>query len=94
MINDEAWAHRQAARRGVPTGQSGFTVKQWVEAVRAAKRSGRRIFVVMHLFSGPRRPGDIQEWLEELQLEFGCEVLVLSCDLGWGAAWDLGRGAP
>ena len=69
-------------------------MRQWVEAVRAAKHSGRRISVVMHLFSGPRRRGDVQEWLEAFQAEFECEVLVLSCDLGWDAAWDLGRGTP
>ena len=45
----------------MPTGQSGYSVQEWCDAVRAAKRKEHRVFVVMHLFlrrtKTTRRPG-------------------------------------
>ena len=36
---------------------------------------------VLHLFSGPRRFGDIQHWLEEKALALSLDIMVLSIDV-------------
>ena len=63
----------------------------WCEAVRRARQSGRRAFVVMHLFGGPRRPEDVQHCLEHIMEEMGLKLLMISADLGDDSRWDLGR---
>ena len=87
-LHDDAWARRQALRRAVSAGASGFTVEQWCEAVRAAMRNEGRTFVVMHFFSGERRTGDVQEWVEKECHSNGWQLLMISVDLACDAAWD------
>jgi hypothetical protein len=47
------------------------------------------VFVVMHLFAGPRRSGDVQEHVERLAASHSLEVLMLSVDLLMDANWNL-----
>ena len=85
-LDDRQWSQRQQERRNSPIGQSGFTVQEWCDAVRAAKREGQRVFVVMHFFSGERRPQDVQEWLEGWMGEAGLRLLMISIDLAFDHA--------
>ena len=68
---------------------SGYTVKGWIEAVRASKTSGSRVFVGMHLFGGERRRDDIQERMEERAKEEDLKLLFLTADLAVDINWDL-----
>ena len=90
-LDDRQWSQRQQERRNGPIGQSGFTVQEWCDAVRAAKREGQRVFVVMHFFSGERRPQDVQEWLERWMEEAGLRLLMISIDLAFDPLWDFTR---
>ena len=87
-LDDRQWCLRQQDRRLSPTGQSGYTVQEWCDAVRAAKRENHRVFVVVHFFSGERRPQDVQEWLEGWMEEAGLKLLMISIDLAHDPLWD------
>ena len=75
MVADEAWVHRQQVRRLQKCGQSGWTVDQWCETVRRSKQLGARVFVVIHMFAGERRAGDIQDFLQQMIEVEGLELL-------------------
>ena len=45
--------------------------------------------MVMHLFAGPRREGDVQQRIEDLARLHDLDVLVLSIDLLVCARWGL-----
>ena len=70
-------------------GNSGWTVSSWCSAVRRAKRSDERVFVIMLLFSSERREGDLAHWLGLLAREAGIQILVLTADLREDEGWDL-----
>ena len=38
------------------------------------------VYVFVHLFSGPRRPGDLEEWVRRLAWEMGYDAVVISFD--------------
>ena len=88
QLDDRSWAVRQQDRRCGDAGQSGYTVQGWCDAVRASKRKDNRVFVVMHFFSGERRPQDVQEWLEGWMREADLELLMISVDLACDPLWD------
>ena len=69
--------------------QTFTTLLGWIEAVREARRSVKRVFVGMHMFAGSRRKEDIQWWIEMLCLSVGLSILFISIDLDSDAAWDL-----
>lgn len=87
-LDDRQWTERQQDRRHGAVGQSGYTVQEWCDAVRAAKREDHRTFVVMHFFSGERRPQDVQEWLEGWMEEAQMKLLMISVDLAFDPLWD------
>ena len=66
-----------------------FSVDEWVRTVRQARRESCRVFVVMHLFAGPKRDFDIEYYLTQLCTAAGFVLLVLSCDLAVDPEWDL-----
>ena len=87
-IGDLDWELRQKARRlGKQVGQ-GYTVEAWCEAVRRSKQEDDRVFIVVHMFAGERRPGDIQEFLEAKMKHAGLKLLMLSVDLAEDPLWD------
>ena len=88
MMTDDAWVHRQQVRRLQLCGQSGWTVDQWCDTVRRSKQLGTRVFVVIHMFAGERRSGDIQDYLQQMMEAEGLELLMLSVDLAEDPAWD------
>ena len=47
------------------------------------------MFVVMHLFAGCRREGDLEDWLARLAEEAELKWLILFIDLADGPARDL-----
>ena len=49
----------------------------------------RRVLVFLHIFSGHRREGDLEDWLTKLGCEAGVYVMVICADLGYGDHWDL-----
>ena len=56
--------------------------------MRETKREDTRVLVVVHMFAGERRKGDIQECLEQLMGESSHQLLMLSVDLAMDARWD------
>lgn len=89
MLADEDWVTRQCGRRSDNAFEdSQYTVDQWCQAVRETKREDTRVLVVVHMFAGERRKGDIQECLEQLMGESSHQLLMLSVDLAMDARWD------
>ncbi|CAK0898424.1 unnamed protein product, partial [Prorocentrum cordatum] len=86
---DDDWLGRQSSCRAAPPSPSGYSVAEWLEAVRRAKRDDERAMVAMHLFAGRRRRGDVQEVVERLAMERSLRVLFLSADLLDDPRWDL-----
>ena len=62
-----------------------------MDAAKVAKRASSRTFVVMHLFSGASREGDLEHAIRELMMDKGLPLLVISADLGADNNWDLVR---
>ena len=79
-VRDDDWPSRQARRKDARP-RCGFGVDEWFEAVDRAACAAQRIFVVMLVFSGPRRAGDVEEWLREFCAGLGLTVLILSADI-------------
>ena len=87
-LPDEEWECRQRVRRDSVAGEAGFTVTGWCAAVRAAKQTGERVFVVMHFFAGERRPDDVEAWLSRRCDEEDLKLLMISIDLATDSNWD------
>ena len=87
-IGDEDWCNRQHRRRGLDGASKGWTVDAWCEEVRATKHGDDRTFVVIHMFAGERREGDIQEHLERMMNGANIRLLMLSVDLAEDPEWD------
>lgn len=66
----------------------GWTVSSWCEEVRRTKHEQERTFVVIHMFAGERRDGDIQSFLETMMDAAGLRLLMLSVDLAEDPNWD------
>ncbi len=91
---DELWHQAQSAKRAQSHQWQSATVEtrtmaEFMEAARAARRQDRRCFVVLHLFSGPRRHGDVEHHLRREMQDKGLQVVVVSVDLDADARWDL-----
>ncbi len=87
-LHDKEWVQRQQMRKEAETGEAGFTVAGWCMAVRAAKQSGERTFVVMHFFAGERRPEDVEAWLTQHCYDENLRLLMISVDLATDNNWD------
>ena len=48
-----------------------------------------RVFVFLHLFSGRRREGDVQHWIQKLTADLNFYTVVLSLDIVNGPSFDL-----
>ena len=83
--------------QGSSRAEAGFSIEEWWQAIRKARRAPHRVFVIMHLFGGERRSGDIHFnhfFVESLAEEAGLTVLVATVDLATDHRWDLAREAP
>ena len=87
-IDDDAWVERQQQRRFGIKGMSVYTVDEWCDIVRRSKQFDCRTFVVIHMFAGERRSGDIQEHLENMMEHADLKLLMLSVDLAVDPNWD------
>ncbi len=90
-VGDQDWVFRQQTRRQEQDGHFGYTVESWCEAVRRSQHTKERTFVVVHMFAGERRSGDIQEFLEQMMKDAGLTLLMLSVDLAEDPLWDFRR---
>ncbi|CAE7785716.1 unnamed protein product, partial [Symbiodinium microadriaticum] len=88
--SDSEWWERFSLR-GANRRESGFSVDQWWSAVRKARRSPQRVFVIMHLFGGERCAEDVHSFVEEYADEAGVTVLMAMVDLATDFRWDLAR---
>lgn len=86
--DDQTWWKRQLKRRDDRT-EAGFSVDEWCSNVRSLRMEEVRTFVVLLLFAGERRPGDIHECIEKQALFHGLSVFVTSADLATDSRWDL-----
>ena len=68
---------------------AGFSVEEWIQAVRGAKAASSRVFVGMCFFRGEGRNGDIQSCLEDLYQAAGMTLLFLTVDLATDSRWDI-----
>ena len=88
QVRDDVWEHRQQLRRQGSPSPGGWTVDAWCEEVRRTKHEDERTFVVIHMFAGARRDGDVQHYLEEMMLQVGLKLLMVSVDLAEDPDWD------
>ena len=88
-IDDDAWVERQQQRRFGIKGMSVYTMDEWCDIVRRSKQFDCRTFVVIHMFAGERRSGDIQEHLENMMEHADLKLLMLSVDLAVDPNWEL-----
>ncbi|CAE7791178.1 unnamed protein product [Symbiodinium sp. CCMP2592] len=88
--SDAEWWERFESR-GSGRAEAGFSVDEWWYAIRKARRAPHRVFVIMHLFGGERRTGDIHHFVERFAEEAGLTVLIASVDLATDYRWDLAR---
>ncbi|CAE7666653.1 unnamed protein product, partial [Symbiodinium necroappetens] len=79
--NDDEWWSRFQVGVG-RRFESGYSVQEWWDAIRAARSSSDRTIVVMYFFGGERRDGDVQEHVEKLAAEANLKVLMITVDLG------------
>ena len=87
---DAEWWKRFSAR-GADRREAGFSVEEWWRAIRKARQSSKRIFVIMHLFGGERCSEDVQAFVERFAEEAGISVLMATIDLSTDYRWDLAR---
>ncbi|CAE7522621.1 unnamed protein product, partial [Symbiodinium microadriaticum] len=88
--SDAEWWKRFHAR-GADRREAGFSVEEWWRAIRKARLSSKRIFVIMHLFGGERCSEDVQAFVERFAEEAGISVLMATIDLATDYRWDLAR---
>ena len=86
---DEVGCLRLAKLRRHTALAVGNPLDEWAAEVRRRRQEPGRVFVVIHVFSGPRRKGDVQQQLEEQAAKRKLEVLVLSLDLEVHPTLDL-----
>ena len=84
-VDDNAWQSAEQVlalhgERGARPNES-YTLAGFVEAIRAARRGASRTLVVLLLFLGPRRTGDIEEHIRRLAEQSGLSVIIASVDL-------------
>ena len=72
-----------------PASGSHFTVQQFLTAVRQLRCAERRIFVVLHLFAGRPRDGDVEDWALRKADEADLPLFFTSVDIEVGADWGL-----
>ncbi|CAE7243914.1 unnamed protein product [Symbiodinium sp. CCMP2592] len=87
--DDEWWSRFQVGVR--PRFDSGYSVQEWWDAIRAARSSSDRTIVVMNFFGGERTDGDVQEYVEKLAAEANLKVLMITVDLGCDSRWDVAQ---
>lgn len=85
---DSVWWRRQELRRDEGTAD-GKSVEEWLSHIKNLRGQDERTFVVLLLFSGERRAGDIQEHLEREAAFHGIKIEVMSVDLANDVRWDL-----
>ena len=88
LLGDEEWGHRQKLRRWGSQNSVGWTVDGFCEEVRRTKHEDERIYVVIHMFAGARREGDVQQFLEHKMQDAGLKLLMISVDLAEDPEWD------
>ena len=91
---DELWAAAHIAKkisssRGAVMRARVHSVAELSNLAREAKMSGRRVFVVAHLFSGAHREHDLEWCLRVAAAQQEVDVLVASGDLGNDVDWDI-----
>ena len=88
-MDDDWLAAHQAKRVSGAEPVDGWSLDGWCDAVRAASRGTTRTFVVMHLFAGSRRKGDLEDCLQQAASAAGLSLLMLSVDIADDPRWDL-----
>ena len=83
---DDLWHAKQQADKA---SASMLSLDEFVEKVRALRNLAHRTFVVLNLFAGPRRRGDIEDWTTRLCAKAGLCLLFCSVDLLVDSRWDL-----
>ncbi len=90
VSDDDEWlAAHQAKRAACAEPADGWSLDGWCDAVRAASRGVTRTFVVMHLFAGARRTGDLEDCLRQAASTAGLILVMLSVDIADDPRWDL-----
>ena len=83
---DDLWL---AMKKAATVSASMLSLDEFCHQVRSLKQRATRTCVVLNLFAGPRRCGDIEEWTTRLCAAAGIALLFCSVDLLVDSRWDL-----
>ena len=83
-------AEAEAARpEPLPDFTDATTPTQWLSMLRGLRRSASRILVVVYLFAGYAREGDVEWWLRNMASS-AYQLFLTSLDACRNAEWGLG----
>ena len=84
------WCGVHSAKLHQTDQQDSLDPDIFASRVRTAKLLDTRLIVICLAFAGPRRAGDIHDWLEGFALSTHSRILVFSFDLEIDSRWDFG----
>ena len=105
LLGDTAWLHRHEARKEGKQSEPGaaafyaeagkshtpMTPLQFAQRCREARNRAARVFVILHLFAGVPRPGDIEAHFRDMAEPHNFEFVFCSVDLLTSPDWDLSQ---
>jgi hypothetical protein len=87
-LDDELWG-RKLLQHNRLMNHDGVGLDAFVRCCHSANNVASRVFVFLHLFSGPRRTGDVQCCLDQRASELGLQVICVGADTECHPDWDL-----
>ena len=106
-LSDLAWQEKQRLRRehvvatvplaaptAFPASGSFLSVEHWLQVVRDLRHSATRVFVVLHVFGGERREGDVEYLALRMAQESHLRLFFTTVDLATDPDWDIAAPAP
>lgn len=79
--DSETWSPEELRSNAWDFCQNFRTVPRWTRAARYVPRFIAKELVFVHLFSGARRPGDVQSHWETMPIPSSCIRIILSVDI-------------
>ena len=78
IVSDRIWDERTSGRETGLFKNRGISLNEWVDLCHAARRGLKRVFIFVHICSGPERSGDVSSFISKLGAAAGLSVLAAS----------------
>ena len=86
--SDRYWFKATTARAPA-ADEVAMSPIEWLTMLRDNHQRDARVFSVLHLFGGARRPGDVEDHVAKLAIAEDLLVFIYTVDLTGNAKWDL-----